>query len=81
MFTEYVDRAQSRYVAQQNQDTPSCLSNLQEKVTTAFYYDWKYYDAADNRNYQKAIEYADKFNNSLDEIKIEIDHLSTKYNK
>jgi hypothetical protein len=68
-----------RYLDQQSQETPSCLSELQGEVVKAFYYDWQYYLAAMEGDKELVNRYADEFNSARDEVIIELDKLSVKY--
>jgi len=80
-LSKLANRAEQRYNNQQEEETPSCLVNLQEKVVTSFYYDWKFYDAAVYNNMQLVNSYGEKFNSNIDELIIELDRLSAEYNQ
>ena len=75
------DKANSRYLNQQKEDTPKCLQDLQEKVVELFYYDWKYYSAASSFDFDNMISYDNKIRNSIDEIQIQLDKIKAQYSK
>jgi predicted HTH transcriptional regulator len=78
-FRALKNRAQNRYTDQQNQDTPACLSELQEITMDGFYYEWKAYEAASNNDFTTAQSYMENLNVSKDKMEREIYRLASKY--
>jgi hypothetical protein len=78
-LTNLSSKAENRYKAQQSQETPECLSEVQNNLIDTFYYNWKYYDSALTGEISLANNYANKFMDSLDNLIVEFDKLKAKY--
>jgi hypothetical protein len=72
-------RAKSRYITQQNETAPSCMTDLQTNTTNVFYYEWKAYDSIVTGDYDIAYEYLDKYLSAFDAMEKEFYRLAGKY--
>ncbi len=78
-FASLSARSYARYAAQLEQETPSCLDELQSIMESFLYNDWKSYEAASQGDFQLAAEHEDQANQALREMEYEFDRLAAKY--
>ncbi len=72
-------KEQARYKAQQRQETPPCLAELQS-VTVAYYYNqWHAYQSFAEYDPDLGLYYAEKAYDSIDKVIREMDRLGAEY--
>jgi hypothetical protein len=79
-FSTLAARAEDRYMAQQAEDAPRCLSTLQEQTSSFLFYEWKAYASAADGDFQTAADYMDQAMAARDAMEREFYRLATQYN-
>jgi hypothetical protein len=71
--------AKTRYMSQQDQAAPACLSDFQQHTSDSLFYEWKAYESAAAGDFELAITNIDKAEGAHQEIEKEYYKLATKY--
>jgi hypothetical protein len=78
-FAALAERAQARYVAQQDQSAPACLAKLQQETSNALYCEWKAYEAAAAGNFDVAVANVDRSEAARQAMEREYYRLAAEY--
>ncbi len=78
-FSTLASEAETRYIEQESQEGPSCLSDLQGITSEAFYYEWKTYDAAAAEDYEFAVTNLEKAESAHEAMESEYYRLEAEY--